>query len=94
MLCVYTKVFHVQILKIEGFLSAELWSRNPEDEGQDKDDEHGYFTVQYRLKDRAAMDNYLQNHAPHFRQDAIKRFGGRFSATRRILALKDSFSKS
>jgi len=74
------------MLKFEGFLSAELFTRKPEDEGLDKQDERKLFTMQYRLKDRKALDNYLTNHAPTMRQEGIQLFGNKFSATRRILS--------
>ena len=42
--------------------------------------------VQYRLTGQAALDAYFQDHAPRLRADGEARFGGRFSATRRVLA--------
>lgn len=42
--------------------------------------------VQYRLRDRAALDAYLRDHAPRMRADGLARFGDRFRATRRVLA--------
>lgn len=44
------------------------------------------FCVQYRLVDGAALDAYLHEHAPRLRADGLARFGGRFNATRRVLA--------
>ncbi|KWS06042.1 hypothetical protein AZ78_3596 [Lysobacter capsici AZ78] len=41
--------------------------------------------VQYRLRDQAALDDYLRDHAPRLRADGMARFGGKFSASRRIL---------
>lgn len=41
--------------------------------------------VQYALKDQAALDDYLRDHAPRLRADGMARFGGRFQATRRVL---------
>jgi len=43
------------------------------------------YCVQYRLKDREALDGYLASHAQAMRADGVRRFGQRFSATRRIL---------
>lgn len=40
--------------------------------------------VRYRLRDRAALDTYLTRHAARMRTDGLERFGGRFTATRRI----------
>lgn len=41
--------------------------------------------VQYALKDREALDDYLREHAPRMRADGVARFGDRFVATRRVL---------
>lgn len=41
--------------------------------------------VQYALKDQAALDDYLREHAPRLRADGMARFGGRFQASRRVL---------
>lgn len=74
-----------EILKLDGFVRADLFSRNPEDEGGEKDANHVYFTVQYHLVSRQALDDYLKNHAPRMREDGLKRFGGKFTASRRVL---------
>lgn len=41
--------------------------------------------VQYRLRDQAALDAYLRDHAARMRADGAARFGDRFRASRRIL---------
>lgn len=41
--------------------------------------------VHYRLSDEAALQEYFEQHAPRLRADGIARFGGRFSASRRVL---------
>lgn len=41
--------------------------------------------VQYALRDQAALDHYLREHAPRLRADGIARFGDRFRASRRVL---------
>jgi hypothetical protein len=41
--------------------------------------------VHYRLRDRAALDAYLRDHAPRMRADGVARFGDRLRATRRVL---------
>lgn len=43
------------------------------------------LSVHYRLRDQAALDDYLREHAPRMRADGISRFGGRFNASRRVL---------
>lgn len=41
--------------------------------------------VQYTLRDRAAYEAYLRDHAERVRSNGIARFGDRFTATRRLL---------
>ncbi len=41
--------------------------------------------VQYVLRDQAALDAYLHEHAAAMRADGQARFGGRFRAGRRVL---------
>ena len=38
----------------------------------------------YHLRSQSDLDNYLANHAAHMREDGIKRFGQKFSASRRV----------
>lgn len=73
---------HVQaMLALPGFLDADILQRAdpPPSEG-------GWvFCVQYRLRDRAAWDGYLANHAAAMRAAGLARFGTRVAATRRVL---------
>jgi hypothetical protein len=41
--------------------------------------------VRYLLRDDDALQAYLARHAPRLRADGIARFGGRFTAHRRVL---------
>lgn len=45
--------------------------------------------VHYTLRDAAALDVYLREHAPRLRGEGEARFGGRFRAARRILRFVD-----
>ncbi len=77
---------HVDALcALPGFVGATRYRRRAADEGAD-DDGRVRWTVHYRLRDRAALETYLDEHAPAFRQDGLDRFGGRFAADRRVLA--------
>jgi hypothetical protein len=77
---------HIQeILALPGFESAEIFEVDGEEEGRKG------FCVQYRVSSRAALDDYLENHAPRMRADGEKNFGGRFAAARRVLELQESF---
>ena len=47
--------------------------------------------TQYRLRDAAALDDYLREHAPRLRADGIARFGDGFRAERRVLRAVASY---
>ncbi len=73
---------HVQeILALPGFLDATVF------DVVDPAPAAGRITLctQYRLRDAAALQDYFDHHAARLRGDGTARFGGRFSATRRVL---------
>lgn len=43
------------------------------------------MSVQFFLRDTAALDNYLREHALRFRSSSLDRFGDRFRTTRRVM---------
>lgn len=70
-----------EIRALPGFTGAEvLRRREPAADAGEL-----VFCTQYRLRDAAAFDDYLRDHAPAMRADGIARFGGRFRAERRVL---------
>ena len=71
-----------EIVSLPGFLGAEVFERR---EPAAAEGELALCT-QYRLRDAAALDDYLREHAPRLRADGIARFGDRFRAERRVLA--------
>lgn len=73
---------HVQmVLESPGFLGAELLRPiEPAPDGRIR------RVNRYRVRDRAALDTYLEQRAPALRQDGAVRFGDRASYTRRVLA--------
>lgn len=70
-----------EILALPGFTGAKVFDvlEPPPSAGRVG------LSVQYALKDREALDDYLRDHAPRLRADGVARFGDRFHATRRIL---------
>lgn len=44
-----------------------------------------HLCVQYALRDAAALDAYLRDHAPRLRAEGLARFGAAMRATRRVL---------
>ena len=79
-----------EILGLPGFEGGIWLSRDPEAE-----DPPGrkLWTIQYFLKNRKSLDDYLQQHAPRFRKQALDRFGDKFQAKRRVLELVESIKK-
>lgn len=43
------------------------------------------WCVHYTLRDAAALEAYLAEHAPRMRAEGVARFGDRFRASRRVL---------
>jgi Domain of unknown function (DUF4286) len=70
-----------EILALPGFAGAKVFEvlEPPPSAGRVG------LCVQYALKDRASLDDYLREHAPRLRADGVARFGDRFQATRRVL---------
>src|SRR5688500_10088869 len=73
----------IEILAIDGFIAAEWY------ECTDVAVERREYVVRYEVRDRAALDNYFQNHAERMRRDLTDRFTGKFTATRRVMVLRE-----
>ncbi|GAB3337926.1 DUF4286 family protein [Marilutibacter aestuarii] len=69
------------VCRLPGFIDADLY------EVIDPASEPGRVAlcVQYRMRDAAAFQSYLAEHAPRMREEGEKRFGGRYAARRRVL---------
>ncbi len=70
-----------QMTQLPGFTGATMFALSSEDLDADRVG----WCVQYRLRDRLALDAYLREHAPRMRDEGVTRFGDRFRATRRIM---------
>lgn len=70
-----------QMLALPGFTGAEVFElvETPPDAAR------LVLCVHYRLRDEAALEAYLRDHAVAMRADGIARFGDRFRASRRVL---------
>jgi hypothetical protein len=78
------------MLALQGFEGAELLALESEsaargETGVASASDERAWCVRYRLRDRAALDAYLRDHAPRMRAEGIARFGDAFRAERRIL---------
>jgi len=73
------------MLQFDGFRSAEILEDSAAPAGRIR------RIVQYRLRDQAALDDYLRNHASRMRAAGVARFGNRFTAERRVLPHREEF---
>jgi hypothetical protein len=73
------------VLQFNGFLSAEILEDDTASEDRIR------RIVQYRLRNQAALDAYLREHAPRMRAQGVEKFGERYTAQRRVLAHREEF---
>jgi hypothetical protein len=70
-----------EILALPGFTGARIFDVvEPQ-----PDTGRVALCVQYVLRDAAALDGYLRDHASRLRADGVARFGDSFRARRRVL---------
>lgn len=78
---------HVKtMLALPGFVSARVFEVRDGASGDDR----LHLCVHYLLRDAAALEAYLREHAPRMRADGVAHFGDRFRASRRILRPLDA----
>ena len=68
-----------EVANLEGFIDHEILLTEAE-----KPEEAVHYTAIYRLDSRASLQRYFDVDAERLRGDTMKRFEGKFSATRRI----------
>ena len=73
------------VLQFPGFLSAEVLADTSTVQGRIR------RTVHYRLRDQAALDDYLRDHASHMHATGITRFGEQASERPRSMAQREEF---
>lgn len=77
-----------EVLESDGFLRAELLlEAAPAPEGR------RVFETLYYVESQAALDAYLRDRAPGLREDGLRRFPNRFTASRQVWAGVKSFPK-
>ena len=81
------------MLAMPGFERAYLLVPDPAHlpEAERTKDSTRQLSVQYRVRSARDLNHYLAHHAGRMREDGIRHFGNRFSATRRILNVYDEF---
>ena len=73
-----------EMLQFPGFIQATLLKQE-----QDNVSEQEKLTIQYQLESREDLEKYFIEFAPKMREEGIKRFKDKFSATRRVFKVQD-----
>ncbi len=76
-----------EMLAFDGFERA-VWLRVETDR-----EDTTSWCVHYYVSDRAHLNAYFERHAAAMREDGLRRFGGKFTADRRILDEVEAFEK-
>jgi len=83
--------FHIrEIVSLNGFRKAELLEEMNEDQNPPQDGKINLI-IHYELETYNDLKNYFDNHAQKMREEGMKKFGGKFTATRRILKDLETF---
>ena len=81
-----------EMLSFDGFISAELWNREPDETLSDPKADLLWLSVHYRLDHRHNFELYLEQHAERMREEGLRHFKGRFSADRRCYLQKKVYT--
>lgn len=76
-----------EMLAFDGFERA-VWLRVETDRPGTRT-----WCVHYYVTDRAHLNAYFERHAAAMREDGLRRFGGKFTADRRILDEVEAFKQ-
>ena len=78
---------HIKImLRFSGFKKAILLK-----DIRTVQSENGHITVQYLVDNIESLNNYLDNHSQQMRDDGLRRFQGKFSASRKVFEISKEF---
>jgi hypothetical protein len=78
---------HLQdMLQFDGFNKANFWEELPMDPTASPTATR-HFVAQFEITNYDYLQNYFKHHATRMRQEAIDKFGNKFSANRRVLKL-------
>lgn len=75
-----------EMLNFKGFKKARYLNETKYDDHQTKN-----LTVQYEVDTMDDLEDYLTNHSSRMRDEGIKRFKDKFSASRRFFFIGDEF---
>ncbi len=85
-MAVWMKTHVREMLEFDGFEGATWYFLDPE-AGRQR------WSIHYQVDSWKHLNDYFENHAEAMRQDGLNRFGGKFSANRRILYEREQFKQ-
>ena len=85
-MAVWMKSHIREMLAFDGFAGATWYFLDPE-AGQQR------WSIHYQVEGWKQLNDYFDNHAEAMRQDGLNRFGGKFSANRRVLYEREQFKR-
>ncbi len=83
-----------EILNLDGFEAAVWYDRSEDGDTVPEDDEPTdprTWTIQYQVRDRAALQAYFDEHAEEMRREGTEKFGDHVESRRRIFEQKRLF---
>jgi len=83
-----------EILNLDGFEAAVWYDRHEDGDTAPADDEPTNpreWTIQYQVRDRAALQAYFDDHADEMRREGVEKFGDHVESSRRIFEQKRLF---
>lgn len=81
----WLRVHMREIRALDGFTGARLWRVHDPAPAVGR----VALCVRYGLRDVASLETYLRDHAPRLREEGLRRFDGRFVASRRVMQMID-----
>ena len=84
-MAVWLKSHIREMLAFDGFAGATWYFMDPAEDGRQR------WSVHYEVESWKQLDAYFTKHAGRMREDGLARFGGRFTADRRVLYRRERF---
>lgn len=85
-----------EILNLDGFEAAVWYDRHEDGDTVPEDDEPTdprEWTIQYQVRDRAALQAYFDEHAEEMRREGVEKFGDHVESSRRVFEQKRLFQE-
>jgi len=83
-----------EMLALDGFEAAVWFDRHEDGDTVPADEEPTdprTWTLQYQVRDRAALQAYLDEHAERLRREGVEKFGDHVESSRRLFEQKRLF---